>query len=91
MRRCTVRRLRPFGVDTLRGIALLCAVLAVIPDAQLLAQNQAQQQQGQASEPSVKTLPPEQLDSLLGRGGRHGVGLARVGRLWVGLRVGSLH
>jgi hypothetical protein len=31
----------------------------------MFAQDQSQQQQGQSNEPTAKTLPAEQLDSLL--------------------------
>jgi uncharacterized membrane protein YgcG len=65
MKQSPIRQLWPFGGGTLRAIAVLCAMLAAILDTRALAQDQPQQQQGQASEPAAKTLPPPQLDSLL--------------------------
>jgi hypothetical protein len=58
-------QLWPFGGGTLRVTAALCAVLTVFTDLRVFAQDQSQQQQGQSNEPAAKTLPSEQLDSLL--------------------------
>ena len=49
----------------LRATAALCAVLTAFTDFPVFAQDQSQQQQGQSNESAAKTLPAEQLDSLL--------------------------
>lgn len=65
MRKCRSQQLWPFGGNTLRVTAALCAVLTAFVDLRMFAQDQSQQQQGQSNEPTAKTLPAEQLDSLL--------------------------
>jgi hypothetical protein len=65
MKEYPLRRLWPFGGDMMRVTAVLCAVLITFTDFRVYAQDQSQQQQGQSNEPAAKTLPPEQLDSLL--------------------------
>jgi hypothetical protein len=55
------RRVGPFGDELLRAVATFCVLLLGLPDCNVLAQNQ---QQG-TDQVSAKTLPAEQLDSLL--------------------------
>jgi hypothetical protein len=56
-----MRRVGLFGDEALRAVAISCVLLLALPDSTVLAQNQ---QQGTDQAPA-KTLPAEQLDSLL--------------------------
>src|SRR5271170_5262586 len=56
----TSKRLWPFSDPGLRSVSVLCVLLLVLPDGPAFPQDQQQQGNDQA-----KTLPPDQLDSLL--------------------------